>query len=250
MGEPTKTTTYRLREEGAVALLRGRIARRIGAFGVPAVCISLGIGAHLHRGETSSSSVLGTTALLMAAAFYVGYRIVLSRELAMWRSYRLTLWPSAVRREVDGLPLMLLKRSEVTKIVTWPGRGITVMTAEPHRNVFIAEQLERFDEARDALAAWAPLEPVALARALPAAAAGVGVAVALIVSWGLATLAPSALVVAPAFAVFAAIWIWMLRAVLTSPQIPLFSKAVVVLACMMFSGGPVLRMVFLIFVPH
>ena len=73
---------------------------------------------------------------------------------ADWDSYQLSLADDGLRRVVSSLPAVEIARNEVTHIVESPGQGLTVLTADRQRFIFIPEQLERYAAVREQLAGW------------------------------------------------------------------------------------------------
>jgi len=94
----------------------------------------------------------------------VGFGLFRSVRLARrngrsnWDSYRLSVAEDGLRRVVSSLPAVEIARGEVTHIFDSPGEGLTVMTADRQRFVFIPEQLEDYAAVREQLAGWRAFE--------------------------------------------------------------------------------------------
>jgi len=116
--------------------------------------------------EGLSDHVWITPEVLLLTAFSL-FR-VLRKQLEdgkpSWNSYSLTVGDDLIRREMSNVPSLEIRRADVTHIHEVRGAGITVLTADRHRFVFIPEQLIGYESVRGLLAEWKPFEPPKLAR--------------------------------------------------------------------------------------
>lgn len=101
---------------------------------------------------------------LPVVAACLGFGLFRSLRLARrngrsnWDSYQLSLAENGLRRVVSSLPAVEIARAEVTHIFDSPGEGLTVMTEDRQRFVFIPAQLEEYPAVREQLAGWRAFE--------------------------------------------------------------------------------------------
>jgi hypothetical protein len=85
----------------------------------------------------------------------------LRRQRMAWNSFRLEMGETSLRRIQEYRDDIEISHNEITEIRQAPGGGISVMTAEPHRTIFIHEQLVGFDECRTGIARIREIRSVA-----------------------------------------------------------------------------------------
>jgi hypothetical protein len=234
MEDPDGLFTHTLPEELAERTVTQRLRRRF-ALMLPAMMLGVVASAALARAFTPGS--LAFMATLVLVAMVVTYRRVLQRELVAWRSFRLARTSRLVRRVMAGLAPVEVSRAQVAKVVLWPGRGLALHGVDGEELLFVPEDLERYEDAREALASWVSVvetgRPASLARLQ---GPGVVIALATLASWygtsaedaRVATLAGISLIL------HAGGIAWV---VLRDAHVRAQHKAVVALVLMAFAGG-------------
>jgi hypothetical protein len=101
---------------------------------------------------------LPVAAACLGFAMFRSVRLARRNGRADWDSYQLSLSKDGLRRVVSSLPAVEIARAEVTHIFDSPGEGLTVMTAQRQRFVFIPEQLQGYPAVREQLAGWRAFE--------------------------------------------------------------------------------------------
>jgi hypothetical protein len=94
--------------------------------------------------------------IFMLIAWYV---LVFARKTARVTAepYTLTLGPHVLRRSLGGVTDIEISRTEVTCIECVENRGLTLRVGR-ERSFFISATLQEFDDLRERLSAWRPLE--------------------------------------------------------------------------------------------
>lgn len=154
--------TYRLDRAAYVRTTKRLLYRRFGTSGALALVMAgvvLGVMAHADGGLLDTLPYSASLAVfVVVVSSVVNIRAQLVKQRPAWDSYELTMGPSVVRRDIAGLPSMEVLRAEVTRIDHAAGRGVTIATADRHRFVFVPEHLVGFDEVKERLADWRPIE--------------------------------------------------------------------------------------------
>jgi hypothetical protein len=165
MVDPTILGTHRVDVGACIATHRRRLKRTFALQGALIALVFLGMTAHslFSQGVPPSMAllVLGIAGCVTAPIMLLGWRLQIRRmmrEADALRSYELTLREGTITRTMDGLPLLVLSRGEVTRISEHPEKGVTLETAEPDRFLLIPKQLERYEQARASVIGWGPIE--------------------------------------------------------------------------------------------
>ncbi len=183
----------------------------------------------------SALGAVGTAAIAVAVAFVLGLR----RARRAMRSLEVILSNNALRVQSSEIAPIEVVRSDVTRIIEIPGVGLAVHTRDPSKILPIPMLLEGFASLRAQLQTWRPFEP-APARGRPSAAKAAG-ALALLVPWAVAGLAPNVIVAAAAALVLVVVGTIALRSTLRSTSNN--AKAPAVISLVMIMMSPLARLV-------
>jgi hypothetical protein len=161
--------TYRLVPAAFEPTLRRRLRQRL-RWALPSlVLVLVTVLLILTRVQPGLAETLPFSLPVVVAC--LGFGVFRSARLARrngrsdWDSYQLSLADDGLRRVVSSLPALEITRAEVTHLFDSPGEGVTVMTADPQRFVFIPEQLEDYSGVREQLAGWRAFEAPRVRRA-------------------------------------------------------------------------------------
>jgi hypothetical protein len=111
------------------------------------------------RGPLNDNVTRGFAGFLLVCTvwFLLAQGLGRRRGRRLWASYELSLSDDVVRLSSAARRSPLeIRRADVTQVVESPGRGLTVLTAEKSRTVFVPAQLVGYDEARALLVTWGP----------------------------------------------------------------------------------------------
>lgn len=222
-------------------------ARLVRVHAIAAVVFAVAITIALTWRARDVESAVATAAFALAilvVVTVVQYRRGYAREHAMWRAYRLTVGPESVRRVTSRLLPAEVRREEVVAIVEHPGRGLTVRSADPYRFVFVPAQLERYEEARAALAQWRSIEPgtsTAVLRSL-------GVALIPGLVFAGSVFVPDARIAIVLGAIALVMLVWVARALLRNAHVPIEQRLFATAYLGLWGLALVLRMAFALYV--
>lgn len=149
---------YRLRSEAMAGVLAG-IMRRMGWALLYMETLAVLAALFLMR-PPPSPTLLGGILLGVAGLCAFSCWRTVSRTRAAWGSYVLELTEDGLLRRHRDMADQPLRREEVTRLVELPGQGLSVLTAQPTRYVNVPETVERYEEVRERLARWRPIEQV------------------------------------------------------------------------------------------
>jgi len=176
--------SYRLDPAAFEPTTKRRIYRRY-AVAVPILAVFLvaqfAFMARLHVATSDTLRIaIPVIVALLGFSLFRAAGLQLKNGKSSWDSYQLTVGPNVLRRFIANLPPVEILRTEVTQIVESRAEGITVMTADRHRFLFVPKELVGFEEVRAGLSTWRGFDAPKVVRTQ---AIGAGWSILLIGSW-------------------------------------------------------------------
>lgn len=160
MVEPSPIRSYRLDPLVFERTIAPRVKRRVmmrGALVVALACLVLGAQAALDPAAGSGLALaVPIAAAAIACGLFLGRRAALATAKRAWSTYVVTLSPNVIHRQVSTHAPMEIFRSDVVRVEHDAGYGLTVLTADRNRSLFVPEGLVAYDEVVHRLATWAP----------------------------------------------------------------------------------------------
>lgn len=170
---PVYGTTYRLNIDACDAMTRAALKRRLITLSIVSVCAVVGFNAlttavavNKRPVEESFLPVIVTlliTAVLFGVMAPLQFRRI-RREHEAWASYELTIGHQAILRTYKDLPPLSIARSQVTGLREHPENGLTITTADPLTTLVVPRTLDRYQDARERLLKWRPLDKSAMSK--------------------------------------------------------------------------------------
>jgi hypothetical protein len=164
---PNSVRTYRLAPEGFSAARNRLLKQKIALF-VGLILFLLALGYKVF-GETwqrdSVASLLPTFlfVLIVSGALAVGFRKGIKRNQESWDSFELVVGEDFVIRRIKDFPELEIQRHDVTAIRE-SAVGLHVETNLKDRTIGIATALIDYDDARERLSRWMPVQQLQQGR--------------------------------------------------------------------------------------
>ncbi len=151
-----------------VTLYRDQIARGLRARVVRGVVLGIGYFIFLVRIASfpldSLFVAVPVWAVVIGGSFLFARARMRRLEPRVVQGYELLVSPRVLRRTAHGFAPAEILAPEVSSIVEVP-EGLSLVSRNPTRRLFVARSVDRFAEVRDHLRAWSPIEPRAGIRA-------------------------------------------------------------------------------------
>jgi hypothetical protein len=154
MDETPPSARFRLRPDAAGATAR-RMNRRFAATVAGVVVIIIAAYAGGLRDEQRGLDVLVVPFVLLLLLAFFSYRRRMGRFRARWASFEIALAEDAITRDVQGFPVVRLRRDEIASIEEIP-TGLAVRD-RGGRGIVVPRDLEGYARIRAELAGWAPI---------------------------------------------------------------------------------------------
>jgi hypothetical protein len=158
---PNSVRTYRLAPEGFIAarnkLLRQKAFLFAGLVGVLFAVQYKEFGDNWRQGSIASLLPAFFAALVVSGALVVGVRKGLKRNQESWISYELLIGEDFLIRRIKDFPELEIQQHEITAIKE-SAIGLHVETNRKDRAIGIASALVDFDDAKERLSRWMPVE--------------------------------------------------------------------------------------------
>ena len=143
---------YRLSEEALARMHHGHHAPH--PF-LPIACVML-IGLLGVLGNAPRWPLYGVCLLF---TLFTALPVLASRRVKRhWRGYELILESDQILEMRDGAVTLVLLKTEIARLLETPDLGLAILTGEPSRSIWAPSALSGYDELRERLSAWAPLE--------------------------------------------------------------------------------------------
>ncbi len=157
---PAPPGVYRISPEALSAMVRqshhgAHFKHSISGFLAIAVGILLSIA-----GDASRVPLYGTYSLLGAFVFAIALSPLFGFKSfkAHWLGYQLVIDEACLQELRHGVVIRTIPRGEVTRLVETRGYGIAVLTRNPRESLWAPSLLTRYEEFRECLKGWGPIE--------------------------------------------------------------------------------------------
>lgn len=179
------------------------ISRRILLIAVPIMALALGVGIYVGlagsgpgtggRGGSAPALLSGGVMVVIGGAVIA---MVIKQQRRLWESFELTVGEMGLTKRQSGFADLSISRGEVRRIREAPG-GLVVETGSALRQLGIPSGIERYDELKQLLGAWQPIETIGAAQSRRGLILGAGAALATLLAFGAVFLSQNPLIVVP-----------------------------------------------------
>jgi hypothetical protein len=163
-----------------------------------AACLAILVPLALIKGQSADPDqrmrivVAGMFAIIAAAIGTVFGSRKLKESLS---TYRLTVAGDSIVRTQDGLQSLQLDRAEIASVGEARGRGLYIGGQTRLRQIFIPTGLVGYDEVRQSISGWGTPKQLTIFSLAKRRARELGLAIGLLVAWGICAESLSPIVV-------------------------------------------------------
>lgn len=109
-------------------------------------------------GVQNSAVLLLLTVLIGTVPFIIGIKIYIKKQRIRWLSFEIEIDSTRIIRKQEDNPTIEILREQITGIRESIGYGITVMTGDRNRMIFIPESIEQYAKLKELLSSWVHID--------------------------------------------------------------------------------------------